>query len=71
MTATVHNIADAKPHAVLDCTRVGGAVHVVPLEYFLGIVNEREGIDPLPADIVRELVWEWLETRGLIEEVEP
>lgn len=37
-----------------------GQIHVYPVSYFRGIANGEPGLDPLPLDVQRAIIREWL-----------
>lgn len=55
---TVHDIAEALPHLVIDCSSISKVVHVVPLDNAFRWVD---GTLPLPSeDILRVIIRQWL-----------
>lgn len=62
---------DDEPSLMIDCTRLNGAVHVYPVEYFHALVRGDEGLEPLPPDVLRKIVQEWMTWLVLDDESVP
>jgi hypothetical protein len=62
----VSNVVDLlvhRPHIVVNGTAFGGEVHVYPRAYFERFVRG-EDVEPLPPDVQRAIVSDWLADFG-------
>lgn len=58
------NMGDYRPHINIELRSAGeqapGAIHVYPVSYFESLIKG-EDVEPLPADILRAIIKDWLE----------
>lgn len=54
--ARIINLAERGRSLHIDC---GGQQHVYPVAYFLNLI-EGKAVEPLPKDVLRVIVAEWL-----------
>jgi hypothetical protein len=61
MTASVHDIADQRPHTVVHATDGG---HVIPVALFRSGIAGDKPSSILTEPVVRRIIEEWLERTG-------
>jgi hypothetical protein len=49
------------PHVVINCNKVAvPRIHVYPRAYFEDLAAGKEGLEPLPPEVLRAIVHDWL-----------
>ena len=57
------NMSDYRPHINIQ---VPGAIHVYPREYFKDLADGKD-VEPLPDDVLRAIIGDWLEWIDTLE----